>query len=389
MISTVFNILGSLGIFLFGMKVMSEGIQKTAGSRLRNILAYMTQNKFAGVFTGFLTTCLVQSSSATTVMAVGFVNAGLLSLTQSISIIMGANIGTTITGWLVAILGFKFNITDIAYPAIAIGLPLVFSKISKRKNLGEIFVGFGLLFLGLNLLKGSIPPVDPNNPPDFFRILEQYTFKEFGSMAIFIFIIVGVFLTIILQSSSAAMTITITMAFAGWIGYKEAAALVLGENIGTTITAYLASLGANYHAKRTARAHMIFNLFGVIWMIITFGMFVEFVDSIAPGDSNIKGNIPVHLAVFHTLFNLINVAVLIWFIPQIASIVTKMVKPSEDEKEEEEYTLEYFSTGVQPVPEIAIIEAKKEVINMSQMIDEMFKFSLDTFKDKKILLSLF
>ena len=176
MISTILNILGSLGIFLFGMKVMREGIQKTAGSRLRNILAYMTQNRFAGVLTGFLTTCLVQSSSATTVMVVSFVNAGLLTLVQSIGIVMGANIGTTITGWLVAILGFKFKISSIALPAIGIGLPLIFSKVTKRKNVGEIFVGFGLLFLGLSLLKESIPPIDPKNPPEFFSFLQSYSF---------------------------------------------------------------------------------------------------------------------------------------------------------------------------------------------------------------------
>ena len=395
MISTILNILGSLGVFLFGMKVMSEGIQKTAGNRLRYILAYMTQNRLAGVFTGFLTTCLVQSSSATTVMVVSFVNAGLLTLTESISIVMGANIGTTITAWLVAILGFKFKIASIALPAIGIGLPLVFSKVTKRKNLGEIFVGFGLLFLGLSLLKNSIPPIDPKNPPEFFSFLQSYSFDSFGPMSIFIFIMVGVFLTIILQSSSAAMTITITMAFAGWIGYREAAALVLGENIGTTITAYLASLGANYHAKRTARAHMIFNIFGVIWMIFAFGIFISFIDNIVPGNPSISKEIivngkvetifpylPDHLAMFHTVFNVMNVFILIWFVPQIASIVKKMVKPSKEE-EEEEYKLEYFSTGVQPVPEIAIIEAKKEVIKMSDLMIKMLVLFNETFKNKK------
>ena len=273
MISTAFNILGSLGVFLFGMQVMSEGIQKTAGNRLRDILAYMTQNRFAGVFTGFITTCLVQSSSATTVMVVSFVNAGLLTLTQSIGVIMGANIGTTITGWLVAILGFKFKIDAIALPAVGIGLPLIFSKHIKRKNIGEIFVGFGLLFLGLKFLKSSVPDVESN--PEILNFLQYYT--DMGMISVLIFIFVGVLLTITVQSSSAAMTITITMAFKGWIDFPTAAALVLGENIGTTITAYLASLGANYHAKRTARAHMIFNLFGIIWMLVAFKMFIPFI----------------------------------------------------------------------------------------------------------------
>ena len=379
MIFSALNILGALGVFLFGMKVMSEGIQKTAGNRLRNILSYMTQNRVAGVFTGFLTTCLVQSSSATTVMVISFVNAGLLTLTESIGIIMGANIGTTITGWLIAILGFKFKISSIALPAIGIGLPLIFSKITKRKNVGEIFVGFGLLFLGLKFLKNSVP--DIKNNPEVLQFLSSYT--DLGIFSIFIFIIVGVFLTIIVQSSSAAMTITITMAFKGWIDFPTAAALVLGENIGTTITAYLASLGANYHAKRTARAHMIFNVFGVVWMLIAFKFFIPFIDHIIPGDPSNPENIPVHLSMFHTLFNIFNVLLLIWFVPHIARIVKKMIKPTEEEKADVQYKLEYFSTGVQPVPEIAIIEAKKEVIKMSSLINKMLNLFEKTFKKEK------
>jgi len=379
MIFSTLNILGALGIFLFGMKVMSEGIQKTAGNRLRNILAYMTQNRVAGIFTGFLTTCLVQSSSATTVMVISFVNAGLLTLTQSISIIMGANIGTTITGWLIAILGFKFKISSIALPVIGIGLPLIFSKVTKRKNLGEIFVGFGLLFLGLKFLKNSVP--DIKNNPEVLQFLSSYT--DLGIFSVIIFITVGVFLTIIVQSSSAAMTITITMAFKGWIDFPTAAALVLGENIGTTITAYLASLGANYHAKRTARAHMIFNVFGVVWMLIAFKLFIPFVDYIIPGDISNPENIPVHLSMFHTLFNIFNVLLLIWFVPHIARIVKKMIKPTEEEKVDVQYKLEYFSTGVQPIPEIAIIEAKKEVIKMSVLINKMLDLFKKTFKKEK------
>jgi phosphate:Na+ symporter len=379
MIFSVLNILGALGVFLFGMKVMSEGIQKTAGNRLRNILSYMTQNRVAGVFTGFLTTCLVQSSSATTVMVISFVNAGLLTLTQSIGIIMGANIGTTITGWLIAILGFKFKISSIALPAIGIGLPFIFSKVTKRKNLGEIFVGFGLLFLGLKFLKNSVP--DIKNNPEVLQFLSSYT--DLGILSIFIFIIVGVFLTIIVQSSSAAMTITITMAFKGWIDFPTAAALVLGENIGTTITAYLASLGANYHAKRTARAHMIFNVFGVVWMLIAFKFFIPFIDYIIPGDPSNPENIPIHLSMFHTLFNILNVLLLIWFVPHIGRIVKKMIKPTEEEKADVQYKLEYFSTGVQPIPEIAIIEAKKEVIKMSSLINKMLSLFEETFKKEK------
>ena len=401
-LSISFNILGSLGVFLFGMKIMSEGIQKVAGNRLRQILAYMTQNRFMGVLTGFITTCLVQSSSATTVMVVSFVNAGLLTLVQSIGIIMGANIGTTITAWLIALVGFKFKITSIALPAIGIGLPLIFSKITKKKNIGEIFVGFGLLFLGLKFLKESIPAIDPKNPPEFLNFIESFSFADLGMFSVFIFIFIGVLLTFILQSSSAAMTITITMSFAGWIGYQEAAALVLGENIGTTITAYIASLGANYHAKRTARAHMIFNVFGVLWMILAFSLFIPMIDYIVPGDpyfseeqidadtgklENTFPYLPGHLAMFHTLFNIINVLLLIWFVPQIASIVRRMIPPKEEEREVE-YSLEYFSTNIQPTPEIAILEAKKEVLKMSDTVDDFFCKSKSIFDGQSDQISI-
>jgi len=375
-LSAALNILGSLGVFLFGMKVMSEGIQKVAGHRLRAILSYMTQNRFAGVLTGFITTCLVQSSSATTVMVVSFVNAGLLTLVQSIGVIMGANIGTTLTGWLVSILGFKFKIANIALPAIGIGLPLIFSKLTKRKNIGEIFVGFGLLFLGLKFLKSSVP--DIKNNPEVLQFLSNYT--DLGILSLFIFIVVGVILTITVQSSSAAMTITITMAYSGWIDFPTACALVLGENIGTTITAYLASINGNYHAKRAARAHMIFNLMGVIWMIIAFKYFIQFIDFLAPNsvpysiniysdNPELFQNIPIHLSLFHTLFNIINVVALIWFVPHIASVVKRLVKPT-DEESNEEYKLEYFSTSVQPTPEISLLEAKKEVVYMSETINQ-------------------
>ena len=388
-LSAALNVLGSLGVFLFGMKVMSEGIQKVAGNRLRSILSYMTQNRIAGVFTGFMTTCMVQSSSATTVMVVSFVNAGLLTLVQSIGVIMGANIGTTLTGWLVSILGFKFKIANIALPAIGIGLPLIFSKLTKRKNIGEIFVGFGLLFLGLKFLKSSVPNIKDN--PEILQFLSNYT--DLGIISLFIFIGVGVILTIVVQSSSAAMTITITMAYSGWIDYPTACALVLGENIGTTITAYVASINGNYHAKRAARAHMIINLIGVVWMVIAFKYFVQFVDSIVPEavpygidtyaiSPEFFQNIPIHLSLFHTLFNIINVVVLIWFVPQIASLVKKMVKPTDGESNQE-YKLEYFSTNVQPTPEISLLEAKKEVAYMSTIINEFIATAIDTIKSGK------
>ena len=382
-LSTCLNILGSLGVFLFGMKIMSEGIQKVAGNRLRKILAYMTQNRFSGVLTGFITTCLVQSSSATTVMVVSFVNAGLLTLVQSIGVVMGANIGTTLTGWLVSILGFKFKITAIALPTVGIGLPLIFSKITKRKNIGEIFVGFGLLFLGLNFLKKSVPNIKDN--PEILEFLSNYT--DLGFLSLIIFVFVGVVLTIVVQSSSAAMTITITMAFNGWIDFPTACALVLGENIGTTITAFLASLNANYHAKRTARAHMIFNVFGVVWMLIFFHWFIQWVDYLAPGDSLSADNIPIHLSLFHTMFNILNVLLLIWFVPQIASIVRKMI-PAKKDEEKADYKLEYLSTSVQPTPEIAILEAKREVLNMSNTVNDFLSKSKVIFTDNKSTISI-
>ena len=370
-LSTALSILGSLGVFLFGMKIMSEGIQKVAGNRLRNILTYMTQNRFAGVLTGFVTTCLVQSSSATTVMVISFVNARLLTLFQAIGVIMGANIGTTITIWMIVLFGYDFDIEAFALPSIAIGLPLIFSKFTKRKNIGEIFLGFGLLFLGLNFLKDSVPDIEGNEA--IYNMLSS--FAGSGIFSLLIFIAIGIILTIVVQSSSAAMAITVAMAFNGWIDFPTACALVLGENIGTTITAYLASINGNYHAKRAARAHMIFNVFGVVWIILLFKVFVSLIDTIVPGDLNFNQGgadfdvMKYHLAMFHTMFNVINVLILIWFVPQIENIVKKMVKPKENEKEVE-YSLEYFSTNIQPTPEIAILEAKKEVLNMSNVIND-------------------
>ena len=266
-------ILGGLGIFLFGMRVMSEGIQKVAGEGMRRIMATMTQNRFFGLFTGLLVTCLVQSSSATTVMVVSFVNAQLLTLMESIGVIMGANLGTTLTGWIIATIG-KFSLSKIALPIIGIGLPLVFMSKPKFKHTGEFLVGFGLLFFGLSELKNAVPDVksllksaDPGDQAlvaDIQGMIEHLNSFGFGS--VIIFLVIGVFLTILVQSSSAAMGITIIVAINGWINFEIAAAIVLGENIGTTVTAWLASIGANLNAKRAARAHFIFNIAGVCWM---------------------------------------------------------------------------------------------------------------------------
>lgn len=283
MISTIFKLLGSLGVFLYGMRVMSDGLQKVAGNKLQSVLNYMTNNRIAAVLTGFIITSLIQSSSATTVMIVSFVNANLLTLTQAIGVIMGANIGTTVTTWIISFIGFKFEISAIALPIVGIGLPFIFSKYKRRRDFGEILIGFGLLFLGLMFMKSSVPDINSN--PEVLEFLKHYT--DLGFLSFLIFVAVGTVLTIIVQSSSAAMAVTITMAFMGWINFITAAAIVLGENIGTTITTYLASIGTNVNARRAARAHFLFNILGVIWMAFIFQYFTKFILNIAPWNSSL------------------------------------------------------------------------------------------------------
>ena len=367
----ILSIAGSLGLFLFGMKIMSDGIQKTAGDKLKTILNMMTKNRIAAVFTGFFVTVLIQSSSATTVMIVSFVNAGLLNLGQAIGVIMGANIGTTVTGWIVALLGFKFKITTMALPAIGMGLPFFFSKNLKRKEIGEILIGFGLLFLGLGFLKDSVP--DIKSHPEILAFIQNLTGYGIGSLILFV--VIGGLITVIVQSSSAAMAITLTMAYSGWIDYPTAAAIVLGENIGTTITAYLASLGTNVNARRASRAHTLFNIFGVIWMLILFKPFLFLVDFIVPGDilsGTDKFIIPAHLAMFHTLFNLVNTFIGIFFIPQITYLVRKLV-PDKGIEDRDEYTFKYISTPLQDTPEFYIIPVKAELYKLTDIVEKMFK----------------
>jgi phosphate:Na+ symporter len=366
----ILTIAGSLGLFLYGMKIMSDGIQKAAGDGLKSILNYMTKNRVVAVFTGFFITVLIQSSSATTVMIVSFVNAGLLNLVQAIGVIMGANIGTTVTGWIVALLGFKFKITAMALPAIGIGLPFLFSKKIDKKEIGEILIGFGLLFLGLGLLKDSVP--DIKNHPEILAFIQNFTGYGIGSMIFFV--IIGGLITIIVQSSSAAMAITLTMAYSGWIDFPTAAAIVLGENIGTTITAYLASLGTSVNARRASRAHTLFNVFGVLWMLILFKPFLALVDMIVPGDIFNDTNqlfIPTHLAMFHTLFNLVNTFVAMFLIPQIACIVRKLV-PDQGNDMLEEYSFKYISTSIQDTPELFLIPIKTELYKLTEIVEEMF-----------------
>ena len=277
---TFFNFLelvGSLGLFLYGMKIMSEGLQKIAGEQLRGILAAMTRNRVMGVFTGILITALIQSSSAATVMEVSFVNAGILTLAKSIGVIMGANVGTTVTAWMISLFGFgKFSISIISIPLLGVGLPLIFSAKSNRKSLGEFIFGFAVLFLGLDLLKSSMP--DLQNNPEVLAFVSG--FSDLGFLSTLIFLLIGTVLTVIVQSSSATVAITLVMCSRGWIGFESAAAMIMGENIGTTITANLAALSANVSAKRAAFAHLMFNVLGVIWLHFIFKFFVNMVSGL-------------------------------------------------------------------------------------------------------------
>jgi phosphate:Na+ symporter len=368
------QIAGSLGLFLYGMRVMGSGIQKAAGERLHTVLQYMTGNRFYALMTGFFITSLIQSSSATTVMIVSFANAGLLSVVQAIGVIMGANIGTTITGWIVALLGFKVSITAIALPVIGVGLPLLFVKRFRKRDWGEALVGFGILFLGLRFLKDLVPDIRAN--PEVLEFLSNYT--GLGVLSFIIFVAAGTLLTVIVQSSSAAMAITLTMAYSGWIDYTTAAAIVLGENIGTTVTAYLASLGTSVNARRAARVHLLFNVMGVFWIAFLFRPFLTLVDLIIPGSVATNDGITSHIAMFHTLFNVANSLLFIWFVPQLAALVSKIVKDREKERLEP-YRLKYISTAVQSTPELNIMEAKKELSRMAGITGEMFDMFLDVF----------
>lgn len=381
MILQFLEIAGSLGLFLYGMRGMSDGIQKAAGERLHSILKFMTGNRFSGVLTGFGITALIQSSSATTVMVVSFVNAGLLTLSQAIGVIMGANIGTTVTGWIVALLGFKFDITAIALPAIGIGLPLIFWRKLKKTEWGEALIGFGLLFLGLAFLKGSVP--DINAHPETLEFVTRLT--GHGFLSRMLFILLGTCLTVILQSSSASMAITLTMAFIGWIDFPHAAAMVLGENIGTTITALLASLGADVHARRAAVAHMMFNIIGIIWVQFLFFPILSLVDILVPGSTDTAAGITSHLAMFHTVFNILNTLMFISFVKWLENLVIIMVPVRADE-EPREYRLKYLSASLQDTPELNLLRAKTEIIKMAHIIEEMYDSYVYVFHNPAVKL---
>lgn len=365
------KLIGSLGIFLYGMKLMSEALQKVAGAKMRHILSAMTSNRVKGVITGILITAIIQSSSATTVMVVSFVNAGLLSLIESIGVIMGANVGTTVTAWLISILGFKVSMAEISLPMIGLCLPLLFSNKRSRKSWGELIIGFGLLFIGLEFLKNSMPNLQDN--PEIFTFLQEYT--DLGYASYFLFMLIGTALTILIQSSSATMALTLVMCANGWISYDIAASMVLGENIGTTVTANLAAMVANTTAKRAALAHFVFNVFGVIWVLAIFPVFLNWVEQLSTflGIGNPATNIeavPMALSLFHTIFNITNLLILIWFTKLIARLVTRLIPMKENN--EDAFTLKHIKIGLLSTPDASLFQAKEEITLYGKNTRDMF-----------------
>ena len=373
------KLFGSLALFLYGMKIMSEGLQKFAGDRLRRILTAMTTNRVTGVLTGMLITALVQSSSATTVMVVSFVNAGLLTLSQSIGVIMGANIGTTVTAWIISALGFKVDIAAFALPLLAFGIPLLFSQKSNRKSIGEFIFGFSFLFMGLSMLQANAPDLQKN--PDMLAFVQNYT--DMGFLSILLFVAIGTILTMVVQASAATMAITLIMCANGWISFELGAALVLGENIGTTITANLAALTGNTQARRAAMAHLMFNVFGVIWVLCVFPFFTGgvswFVENVM-GSTEMSVAVPFKLSAFHSAFNICNVLILIWFVPFIERTVCAIIPQKE---QDEEYRLRYITGGMLSTSELSILQASKEIHLFAERTRRMFGMVRDLLHTEK------
>ena len=375
----ILKLLGALGFFIYGMKVMSDGIQKLAGAQMRKIISSITNNKFAGVLTGFFTTSIIQSSSATTVMVVSFVNAGLLTLRQAIGVIMGANIGTTVTAFMLLAFGFgKFSISDYSLPLIGIGIPLYFTSKNTLKSLGEFLIGFAILFMGLDELKDLMSFIK-EDPLLLRSIIDPVS--GFGFFSVIIFVLIGTVLTVVVQSSSAAMAITLALCGGvNGIPFELAAAIILGENIGTTITANIAATIGNVHAKRAARAHLFFNIIGVIWMLIIFFSFLDIVDYllketffsklVIQGDD--ESLTRWSLAVFHLLFNIINTFLLIWFIKNIEKAVIKLI--SSKGEDDEIHQLKYFSNN-NLSNEFSIVEVKNELQKFVKITAKMNTFT--------------
>ncbi len=415
------GLLGAVGLFLYGMKVMSEGLQKAAGDRLRNILSAMTRNRFTGTVTGFFITALIQSSSASTVMVVSFVNAGLMTLGQSMAVIMGANVGTTFTAWVIALFGFKVDISAFALPLIGLAVPLLFSKKSRTKSLGEFTIGFAFLFMGLDMISKYVPDLQSN--PEMFAFLQHYASMGFGS--VLIFCLVGMLVTMIIQSSAAMFAITLIMCSKGWITFDLACALVLGSNIGTTITPLLASMSGNVAAKRTAMGHLLFNLLGTVWTLAVFFPFVELnswiTEEIGQGDpcelyryvntlqadnpemynsvfasalptdtgdvlrhrtaiSQMQISVSFGLSIFHTVFNLINLSIMIWLTNVYVKIVEFLV-PAKHQGDDE-FQLKFISAGILSASELNISQAEKEIHVFAERVGRMLPMARDLVHTK-------
>ncbi len=412
------TLIGSVCMFLYGMKLMSEGLQKAAGDKLRNILAMMTNNRIVGALTGIFITALVQSSSATTVMIVSFVNAGLISLGQSMAVIMGANVGTTLTAWIIALFGFKINISTIAIPLIGFGVPLLFMKKNVCKSWGEFLIGFALLFLGLDYLNGSVPDLQAD--PEVFAALQNYT--QMGFVSILLFAAIGLVVTMVVQASSATFAIALIMCSKGWISFDIAAALVLGSNIGTCITPIIASISGNIWAKRAAAGHLLFNLLGSVWTLALFVPFIKLISWISTGlqgDPNALGEfiaqtnpeivnqlnnytldlsdpnnvalaekfadmqyyVSFGLSMFHTVFNLINISIMLWFTKAYVYIVTKLIPSHDKEDERDESHLTFISSGMLSTAELSILQAHKEIVVYSQRTERMFLQVRDLYNE--------
>lgn len=379
------KILGSLALLIYGMKVMSEALQKMAGSQLRHILCAMTTNRFTGMLTGTFITCAVQSSSATTVMTVSFVNAGLLTLAQAISVIMGANIGTTLTAWIMS-LGFNVDLTLVVFPAFFLGIILIYSK--RRRYVGDFLFGIAFLFFALVLLSSAGKALDLEHNPaaiEFFK-----SFDTSSHLTIIIFLLIGTLITCIVQSSAAVMAITILLCSTGVLPIYLGIALVMGENIGTTATANLAALGANTQARRAAFAHLLFNVFGVVWVLCLFYPFVDMVCRMVgydPENTTLSAAqkatiLPIVLAMFHTCFNVCNTAVLIWFIPQMERVVCWIIKAKAN-KEDDEFRLRFIQAGIMKTPELSVLEASKEIHAYAEFTQHMFEMVRDLLTIKE------
>ena len=380
-----FKIAGSLALLIYGMKIMSEALQKMAGPQLRHVLGAMTTNRFTGMLTGTFITCAVQSSSATTVMTVSFVNAGLLTLAQAISVIMGANIGTTLTAWIMS-LGFNVDLTLVVFPAFFLGIILIYSK--RRRYVGDFLFGIAFLFFALVLLSSAGKALDLEHNPaaiEFFK-----SFDTSSHLTIIIFLLIGTLITCIVQSSAAVMAITILLCSTGVLPIYLGIALVMGENIGTTATVNLAALGANTQARRAAFAHLLFNVFGVVWLLCLFYPFVDMVCRMVgydPENTTLSAAqkatiLPIVLAMFHTCFNVCNTAVLIWFIPQMERVVCWIIKAKAN-KEDDEFRLRFIQAGIMKTPELSVLEASKEIHAYAEFTQHMFGMVRDLLTIKE------